>query len=95
MNTEIELEFPCSAIIQRGYCVFGVGETPSEAIADAASWLECELTDEDFGQNDGDLAIVDCTRRLMERVRESGGDLAWKGSERDGIYLPEEESEVA
>lgn len=70
MNDKKTIEF---AVIQSGYCVWGVGATEQEAYEDAASCLEPdEHGDWDAGRveaecvarpNDGDLT-------LMERDRD-------------------------
>lgn len=86
------IDFDCSALIQRGYAIFGVGETEDEAREEANEWLDPD-SDRSEGTNYGDLAMVPCTRKLMEEVRASGGDLTWfapNGRDDDGICLLEE-----
>jgi len=74
------------ALIQRGYAIFGVGETPDEARADAAQWLDGDdergLSGHDvamavaesgnIGGVDGELVVLQCTAALIEYVREHG-----------------------
>jgi len=86
------LDFDCYALIQRGYCVLGVGETEDEAYKDAEEWLDPDSGHAE-GPNYGDLALVHCTRKLMDEVQNSGGDLTWyapNGQDDDGICLLEE-----
>lgn len=84
------LQFDCNAIIQRGYAIFGVGETEDDALEDAEQWLDKD-SDRSYGTNHGDLASVPCTRALMERVLAEG-TLTWSapGRDDDGICLTEE-----
>ena len=94
-----QLKFDCSALIQRGYVIFGVGETDDDARQEAEQWLDADSS-RDEGDNNGDLAVVPCTRALMEAVQKFGGDLSWaspNGRDDDGICLPEEvrEAELA
>jgi hypothetical protein len=58
------------AVVQSGYCVFGVGSSRAEAIADAAKWLEDEYGRQggmtaaqveaqiEIRPNDGDLCVL-------------------------------------
>lgn len=97
------LNFDCYAVIQRGYAVFGVGENEAEAWADADQWLDAgpfgeyeqeryeKIESRAIGKNHGDLALVPCTRALMEYVK-ANGTTTWAsdGREDSGIGLPEE-----
>lgn len=85
------MDFPCFALIQRGYVIYGVGDTESAAREDAEQWLDD--SDRTEGGNHGDLAVVLCSKKLADTVRESGGDVVWVaplGRDDDGICLPEE-----
>lgn len=52
-------------VVQAGYCVFGAGSSREAAIADAAKWLDGNLTPEQVKAqimcrpNDGDLAVIE------------------------------------
>lgn len=55
------------AFVQSGYCVFGVGSTRQEAIADAQQWLEDSVT----GKR-GDMTVEEVTA-LVSNDRVDGG----------------------
>lgn len=81
------------AVVQIGYAIFGVGETPDEAQDDAREWLDdpCDDMDED-SQIIGNLATVECTKKLHDYVVKNG-TTTWScidGNELNGICMPDE-----
>jgi len=78
------------AVLQIGHAVYGVGETPDDAVRDAAEWLEqpwevVPLREAVYG----DLVIVPCSERFAARYEECGGDFRFEIVDGEA-YLPDE-----
>lgn len=58
---------------ETGY-IFGIGDTPEAAIADAANWTE---------HGTDDLRTAPCTEELAAEVDEHGGQISY--TEKDGV----------
>ena len=71
------------AIVQAGTVVYGVGTTIPEAQADANEWIDGEWTADRVSYqseyNDAKtfdrLVLCECTKRLYDTVKKSGGDV--------------------
>lgn len=84
------------AIEQNGYAIFGVGDTPEAALADANANLAAPVTLDDLaGPTDrvvGRLRLMPVTAALLAQVRD-GQDTA--GDEFDGVLCTDAEAEAA
>lgn len=56
-----------SYIAHDNNAIYGVGDTPNGARADARQWVDA----------DAPLTVTRCTDTLARRVRAAGGDVAW------------------
>jgi len=64
------------AIYQINHVVFGVGDTPEAAVADASEWMDSDPECVDVRDAvDGDLVLIPCTVELSRRVSTDGGDI--------------------
>jgi hypothetical protein len=78
-------------LYRQGYEIYGVGETPQEAMKDAGQWLEdgieeaqrAEMVERDGGVV-GKLYISKCTHRLASALIADSGDLVFDWNE-DGL----------
>lgn len=67
-------------IIQKGFCVFGMGETPEQALTDMKQWIDKDAeqqtwTVDDFktcldSANDGDFVLVQATKSEIEAIKQ-------------------------
>lgn len=67
------------AVIQHGYGILGIGETPLDAEQDAVEFGADirGLLDYDESVQDGDACLIRITDELYTEVQEWGGDLAY------------------
>ena len=80
------------AFIQSGYCIFGVGYTPEQAIEDARQWIESpdgvqggrsldEVADLVSDQpNDGDFTILDVDSDEFDSYMQNAGGFVKRGN---------------
>ena len=79
------------AVYQSGFCVYGVGTTPNEAIDDALEWVDFERDElvEPHSSVYGDVCLGECSEAFSDYVQQHGGDIPF--SEQDGILRLESE----
>ena len=68
------------AVIQVGYGIFGIGNTPTSAKREAREWLDegSRITSKSYRQaNYGDLIVVKITDELADKVAKQGGDITY------------------
>jgi predicted RNase H-like HicB family nuclease len=78
-------------LYREGYEIYGVGETPEEAMKDASEWLDdgieeargAEMIEQDGGVL-GKLYVSMCTDRLASALKEEDRDLVFDWNE-DGL----------
>lgn len=85
------------AIIQKGYAIFGIGDTLEAAYRDAKEWTDDDLPELDEIPSDtnmhGEMFWAEITPALAAAVEGSGGDIVY-GELPDGtLCTPEEEDE--
>lgn len=71
------MKFYSFCVIQKGYAIFGIGDTEEEAIKDAKVWLERDEEDlKDLPSypvaNIGELTIIPCTDELFGFIQDGG-----------------------
>lgn len=85
------------AVIQSGYCVFGVGTTEYEALIDACNWLGPDDSGNEYtpeslrselagrrGRVNGDLMLIDSENDEFDSYLENQGGFVRRGR---GWYL--------
>jgi len=84
------------AVIQKGFVLFGTGETPEAAIQDANQWLGYEnyVTIDEIETYyglacEGELVLIEASKKLHEKLVKEGGDILYE-VERNKAYLKEE-----
>ena len=66
------------AVMQLGYVIYGVGETPDQAIEDAMEWADdIDITPFHEAAH-GDMVVVEITAALYNAVNEIGGDICFE-----------------
>jgi hypothetical protein len=66
-------------VYQSGFAVFGTGETPEAAEADAAEWADGEIDAAEGGRGEvhGEWYYLPATARLIAAVAERGGQIGF------------------
>lgn len=88
--TERRIEAAGYAVEQVGYVIFGVGETPEAAVADACEWLDDPITLDDVGglhdRVSGRLRLMPASAALIAAMRDGSVDTS-SYDEIDGVLL--------
>lgn len=85
----MENKFYC-AWIEKQDCIWGLGHTEEEALADALKWANQNV---DVTVTEDIIIVKPCTEELYEHVEGGGANCAWDVD--DGVaYLVKEESEM-
>tara|TARA_R110001583_G_scaffold62699_5_gene184166 strand:- start:1860 stop:2120 length:261 start_codon:yes stop_codon:yes gene_type:complete len=67
-------------LIQKGYCILGLGATADEALKDSLEWTDetdadmIEYTQHYDSATDGSLVLIQCTDSLAKQILSQGGD---------------------
>jgi hypothetical protein len=71
-------------LLQKGYCVFGIGCSASDALQNSLQWIdqttteEIEYTEHFESAYSGDLVLIECTKELAQLIMSKGGDILFK-----------------
>ena len=65
-------------VIQDGISIFGIGETPEEAIKNSELWNDGVKIVSEYDHIYGCLYILPCSEEIYVMVRAKGGELPFK-----------------
>lgn len=66
-------------VYQSGFAIFGTGETPDAAEADAQEWTSetIDAAEAGHGETHGEMYYAPATARLLAAVARDGGDIRY------------------
>tara|TARA_R110000751_G_scaffold273094_1_gene373796 strand:+ start:292 stop:552 length:261 start_codon:yes stop_codon:yes gene_type:complete len=71
-------------LIQKGYCILGLGDTADEALQDSLEWTDetdadmIEYTQHYNSAAVGALVLIRCTDSLAKQILSQGGDVLFE-----------------